>query len=164
MIFLIILAGLYWDGKKQIRQRDIHINNLMESLAGLQMKLKDKERRKAYRLKLTEQKCFFELIDFGDPLLNKLKHRESEGLLKDVSRTGAQFTCPIDLPVRKEIILQIYFSLQDEAFSFKGKIVRKEEQLQHITYGVHFIDIDEAEQQRHVRRLQKMEIVRRKLL
>ncbi|HZG61775.1 MAG TPA: hypothetical protein VEY68_15085 [Anoxybacillus sp.] len=35
--------------------------------------------------------------------------------------------CDYDLPVRKGVFLQLHFVLDNEEFSFKGKIVRKEE-------------------------------------
>lgn len=70
--------------------------------------------------------------------------------------------CDYDLPVRKQISLQLYFVLQNEEFSFKGKIVRKVEQLNNIVYGIEFIEVNDKEQQRLHLLIQQMEIERRK--
>lgn len=159
VLILFLIHGFY---QRQLRKKLDPINALQESLADLQAKLKEKERRENFRVKLLEQECTFELIDFGDKLLERLKHRQGEGKIRDISRTGLKLICDYDLPVRKHIFLQLHFMLQDEEFSFKGKIVRKEELMNDIIYGIEFIEADSNEQQRLFQVIQKLEIERRK--
>ncbi|XJZ27516.1 PilZ domain-containing protein [Bacillota bacterium Lsc_1132] len=160
--FLILLILINWFYQRQLREKLDLINALQESLNDLQAKLKEKERRESFRVKLLEQECTFEIIDFDDKLLEQLKHRQGKGEIRDISRTGLKLICDYDLPVRKHIFLQLYFLLQDEEFSFKGKIVRKEELMNDIIYGIEFIEADSTEQQRLYQVIQKLEIERRK--
>lgn len=159
--FALILLLIYLFFKRQVSRKDSQINELLKSLSDQQAKLKDEEKRQAFRMKLLEQKCALEFVDFGDESLEKLKHRKVEGQIKDISRTGIKLICEFDLPVRKQITLQLNFVLQDEDFSFKGKIVRKEEKLNDITYGIEFIEVGEKEQQQLFKVLQTMEIERK---
>ncbi|WP_027416508.1 PilZ domain-containing protein [Aneurinibacillus terranovensis] len=159
ILILFLIHGFY---VRQLRKKDDQINAFKESLTDLQAKLKDKERRRAFRIKLLDQECTFELIDFGDKLLEPLKHRKGEGKIKNISRTGMKLRCEFDLPVKKQIFLQLHFVLHDEEFSFKGKIVRKEELMNDIFYGIDFIEVNPKEQQRLLWVIQKIEIERRK--
>lgn len=161
-LMILILLLMHWNYLRQLRKKDEQINLLKESLADLQAKLKDKERRRAFRIKLLDQVCIFEFIDFGDKLLEPLKHRKGEGKIKDISCTGMKLSCEFDLPVRKQIVLQLGFVLDDEEFSLKGKIVRKEELMNEINYGIDFIEAAPKEKQRLLQVIQRMEIERRK--
>ena len=161
-LMMLILWLRHWLYVRQLRKKDREINLLKESLTDLQAKLKDMERRRAFRIKLIDQKCIFGLIDFGDKLLEPLRHKKGEGKIKDISHTGIKLSCEFDLPVRKQIVLQLQFVLDNEEFSFKGKIVRKEELMNEINYGIDFIEADPKEKQRLYQVIQRMEIQRRK--
>lgn len=161
-LMMLILLQMHRSYVRQLRKKEAQIKVLKESLTDLQAKLKDKEIRKAFRIKLLDQKCIFEFIDFGDKLLEPLKHRKAEGKIKNISRTGMKLSCEFDLPVRKQILLQLHFVLHDEEFSLVGKIVRKEELMNNIYYGIEFIEPDSKEQQRLFQVIQKMEIEKRK--
>lgn len=159
LIAIILYLIIYY--RSEMKKRELHIQELKGINENLREKLKSRQRRKAFRLQLFEEKCVFELIEFGDRTLEKLKHRKGEGVLKDVSRSGLQLICQVDLPVRKEIFINIWFTLKDEDFKFKGKIIRKEEHLQYIAYGVHFIDVNPLEEQRLVRVINQIELDKR---
>ncbi|CAH0121368.1 hypothetical protein PAE9249_03896 [Paenibacillus sp. CECT 9249] len=159
---LVVLWLLYLYHSKRMKKKDAEINELLVAIKNLQDKLKDKERRKAFRVKLLEHKCTIEFVNFGDPALEKLLHRKSEGIVKDVSRTGVKLVCPFDLPVRKDITLILQFMIHEEEFTFKGKVVRKEEHSEEITYGIRFIEVNVKDQQRLIQVLQQLELERRK--
>lgn len=163
VFFVLIVAILVLNHhyRNEIKKRDLQIEDLTGTVEELQDKLNSRQRRRAFRLQLFEEKCEFELIEFGDQVLERLKHRKGEGVLKDVSRSGLQFICQVDLPVRKEIFLKIRFTLKGEEFNLKGKIVRKEEHLQYIAYGIHFIDVNPLEEQRLVRVINQIELDKR---
>jgi c-di-GMP-binding flagellar brake protein YcgR len=162
LLFMLILLLFYIYQQKQIREREKQINSLQQSLNDLQVKLKEMERRRAFRIKLPEQDCIFELIDFDDKLLERLKYKKGKGKIRDISLSGIKLECDYDLPVRKGIFLQLHFVLQDVEFSFKGKIVRKEELMKNIIYGIEFIDVNLKEQQRLYVVLQKISVENRK--
>ncbi|PWA12761.1 PilZ domain-containing protein [Pueribacillus theae] len=132
-----------------------------KSLANMQFELEIVKKNRAFRLKLFEQECIFELIDFGDKLLEGLKHKTGKGKILDISHTGMKLNSELNFPVRKEIFLQLYFELQKEKFSLKGKIVRKEEFLNDFSYGIQFIGVNPVEEQRLYMLIQKIEIEKR---
>lgn len=161
-LFLVILLILYSVFRKQIRQKDKRINDLIGSLSSLENKLKGLERRTAFRLILTKElPCVFEIIEVGDRVLGALKHKKGEGKIKDISRTGLKLLCDIDFPVRKKITIQINFNLQGENFSLCGVFVRKKEEINgQINYGIQFVKNEMREQQRLASLIQKIEISR----
>ncbi len=58
-------------------------------------KLRDTERRRAFRINLLDQVCIFEFIDFGDKLLEPLMQRKGEGKIKNIGRTGIKLSCEL---------------------------------------------------------------------
>ncbi|WP_019004301.1 MULTISPECIES: PilZ domain-containing protein [Cohnella] len=163
LLLLVVFLFGYWFHIKQLRKKDDQINGLKESISGLQAKLAEMERRRGYRIQLPDQQCLFAFIGFGDPLLEPLTNRKGEGKIENISRTGVKLSCEFDLPVRKRIFVQLHFALHGEEFSFKGKIVRKEETMKEIMYGIDFIEVDPKEQQRLVQTMQKIEIEKKKM-
>lgn len=166
LIILIILILLLTHGyySRQLRKKDNQIKALKESMSRLQDKLKNMEGRRAFRITLPDEACEFELIAFGrksSKPLDQLKHKKGEGKIKDISRTGMKMSSALDLPVRKQIILQLYFVLDHTAFSLKGKIVRKEELMHGIFYGIEFVTTAKEQQQLY-RVIQKIAIERNK--
>lgn len=163
-LFLIVFFILYFFDRKRMKQKDSRINDLINSLSNLEKKLKGLERRKSYRFRLTsEQPCLFEIIEVGDRVLEKLKHRKGEGKIIDISSTGLKLMYDVDLPVRKKLTLKIDFKLQKEQFSFKGIVVRKKEEINgQINYGIQFVDIDSREQQRLSLAIHRLEVQRRR--
>jgi len=161
--FVLIVAILFLTAhfRNELKKKDMQIQELMIANENLQEKLNSRQKRKAFRLQLFEHRCVFELIEFGDQSLERLKNRKGEGILKDVSRSGLQFICQVDLPVRKEIYLNIWFSLKKEDFNLKGKIVRKEEHMQYIAYGIQFVDLSPRDEQRLVRVINQIELEKR---
>lgn len=146
IIQALLLILIYWFYAKQLRKKDAQINTLQESLTDLQAKWSEAERRRAFRIKLPDQECKFELIGFGDKSLEPLKYKKGEGKIKDISYLGMKLSCKLDLPIRKKIFLLIHFTLCNEEFSLKGKIVRKEELMNDILYGIEFMELDHQDQ------------------
>jgi hypothetical protein len=67
------------------------------------VKWNEVEKRRAFRIKLHDQECTFELIGFGDKLLAPLKDKKGKGKIKDISYLGMKLSCKLDFPVRKKI-------------------------------------------------------------
>ncbi|EHL74634.1 hypothetical protein HMPREF1015_03272 [Bacillus smithii 7_3_47FAA] len=135
---------------------------MKKSLTDLKAKWNEVERRRAFRIKLLDQECKLESIGFGDKLLEPLKHKKGEGKIKDISYLGMKLSCKLDFPVRKKIFLRLHFVLCDEEFSLKGKIVRKEERMDDIFYGIEFIELHHQDQQRLYQVIRKLELERKK--
>lgn len=164
MVLVLVLMYFFITFQKQIRIKNSQIHALQQENHELQVRLKEKERRNAYRVQLLEQTCKFEFINFGDKALEKLINRKGEGKIRDISRTGMKLICNYDLPVRKKVFLQLHFVLFNEEFSLKGKIVRKEELMNDIVYGIEFMEINSTDKERLYRLIQRAEINRRKKL
>lgn len=158
--FSSVTIFLYLYHRVQMKEKNSEINELQTSVKNLENKLEVQESR-AFRLRLFEHSCTFEFIEFGDPKLSRLKHRQGEGIIRDISSTGLQLITDLDLPVRKEITLQMTFAIEGEKFVLPGKLVRKEEGMKQLAYGLEFISMSMKDQQRLIRVLQKLEIKRR---
>ena len=140
VVFLFLVLFVY--SRRELKKRNMKIHELQESVNSLQMQLENKEKRKTFRVKLLKQKCTFTITDFGDPKFEILKNKKSEGEIIDVSSTGMKISCPLDLPIKKKVIFQLDFTLQEEPFSFKGKIIRKEETIEDTIYAIRFINAE----------------------
>lgn len=164
VIFVLVIIFFIIFFQKHIRIKKSQIHALQHEIEELQAKLKKKERRNSFSLKLLEQTCTFEFINFGDKTLEKLINKKGEGKIRDISLTGLKLICNYDLPVRKKVFLQLHFVLLKEEFLLKGKIVRKEEQMSDIVYGIEFMEINTKDRNRLYRLIQKAEINRSKKL
>lgn len=161
LLMIPVILLLHWFYLRQLRKKDDQIDQLKESLTNLQAKLNETERRRGYRAKLLDQECVIELIDFSDKMLEPLRNRKGKGKIKNISPTGMKMSCEFDLPIQKQIVLLIHFVLNDEEFTFKGKIVRKEVLMNEIIYGIDFFGADPKEEQRLLQVINRMEIERR---
>lgn len=162
IVLLMAQPLIHWFYARQLRKRDYQIDTLKKSLIDLKAKWNEVERRRAFRIELLDQECEFELIGFGDKMLEPLKYKKGKGKIKDISYSGMKLSCKLDFPVRKKIFLRLHFVLYDEEFSLKGKIVRKEERMDDIFYGIEFIELDHQDQQRFYQVIRKLELERKK--
>jgi c-di-GMP-binding flagellar brake protein YcgR len=160
LALLLIWQQVYFRNK--VKKQNNQIADMQHLLDDLQEQLKEKEKRDAFRLKLLYDPCHLEITDLGDPALEELIHKKAEGKIVDISQTGLKIICGLDLPVRKRIALNVNFKLLNHEFSFKGNVVRKEERLDNIIYGIEFAGNDPKEEQTLLNLLQKIEIERRK--
>lgn len=162
IVLLMAQPLIHWFYARQLRKRDYQIDTLKKSLIDLKAKWNEVEKRRAFRIELLDQECEFELIGFGDKMLEQLKYKKGKGKIKDISYSGMKLSCKLDFPVRKKIFLRLHFVLYDEEFSLKGKIVRKEERMDDIFYGIEFIELDHQDQQRLYQVIRKLELERKK--
>lgn len=125
IVLLMAQPLIHWFYARQLRKRDYQIDTLKKSLIDLKAKRNEIERRRTFRIELLDQECEFELIGFGDKMLEPIKYKKGKGKIKDISYLGMKLSCKLDFPVRKKIFLRLHFVLYDEEFSLKGKIVRK---------------------------------------
>ncbi|CCQ98342.1 conserved hypothetical protein [[Clostridium] ultunense Esp] len=162
VISLFLFLLIHKNYKKKLSEKDEQIISMEESLDELQTKVKEMEKRRGFRVKLTDTECSFTLIDSNDKNLEPLKNKKGKGWVRDISWTGIKMACQYDLPIRKGIILQIEFAIKDEEFTVLGKIVRKEDLINEFHYGIEFIDMKVSEQQKLYQVLQYLVIEQEK--
>lgn len=104
--------------------------------------------RETFRVALNEKDCLVQFLEFENKQLQKLKGKQFNGYLENISVGGLKLICSYNLPAKQSIILEIRFSLKGEDFCLKGEIMRKEEHNHKnmFAYGIHFIDISNEEQ------------------
>lgn len=154
LVFLYFLIHSHY--KKKLVYKDEQISLMQVTLNEMQSKVKELERRRGFRVNLPDTECYFTLVDSNDKNLEPLKNKKGKGWVRDISWIGIKMACPYDLPVRKEIILQIQFTIKNEEFTVMGKIVRKEELIHEYNYGIELKHRNVNEQQRLYLLLQKM--------
>lgn len=95
-------------------------------------------------------------------MFEQSERKKGQGNVLDVSRSGMKLSCRYDLPVRKQIILDLKFMINNHPFSLTGKIVRKEETLKSMIYGIQFLWNDEKVIQQLAQQLHKVEAEKNK--
>ena len=103
--------------------------------------------RKDFRVALNNEDCLVEFLEFENKKLDRLKHKQFNGYLENISMGGIKLICSFDLPVKHSILIETKFMLKDQEFSLKGKIVRKGEYTNKnvVAYGVHFLEMSDEE-------------------
>lgn len=76
IVLLMAQPLIHWFYARQLRKRDYQIDTLKKSLIDLKAKWNEVERRRAFRIELLDQECEFELIGFGDKMLEPLKYKK----------------------------------------------------------------------------------------
>nr|WP_281393986.1 PilZ domain-containing protein [Texcoconibacillus texcoconensis] len=135
--------------KKNLVKQKGENERLLENVYHLKQKQQEIERRKAFRLEVSNVDCEITLNGIGDRKLNHLIGKKGTGTIHDLSANGARLACHYDLPVRKGIIIGIDFIFREEHFSFRAKLVRKIEHFEgnHVEFGIEFIGMSIQEQE-----------------
>ncbi|WP_409273944.1 PilZ domain-containing protein [Neobacillus sp. SCS-31] len=83
----------------------------------------------------------------------------------DISAGGAGVMCDEDFTLKDKIFVTIHFYLNKEQFTFNGRIVRKIENLgrKHSFYGIQFLDMPVADENRLIKEIIAIENNRRKI-
>ncbi len=159
-VFLYFLIHSHY--KKKLVYKDEQISLMQVTLNEMQTKVKELERRRGFRVTLTDTDCYFTLADSNDKNLEPLRNKKGKGWVRDISWIGIKMACQYDLPIRKGIILQIEFTIKNEEFTVLGKIVRKEDLMNEFNYGIEFTDMKVSEQQKLYQVLQYLVIEQEK--
>jgi hypothetical protein len=147
-MFIFLLILFIRDERKLVKQ-----GHLIETLNKNNKTLKNElnivkktcpiEKRNSYRINLSKIESTFSLMDFGNDSLGKLKNRNFNGVIEDLSIGGLKFLTSFEFPVKYNIIIKINFTFYGEVFDLKGKIMRREDHIKgkSISYGVQFVDL-----------------------
>ncbi|WP_053365296.1 PilZ domain-containing protein [Bacillus sp. FJAT-27245] len=83
----------------------------------------------------------------------------------DISAGGAGVMCEEDFTLKDKIFVTIHFCMNKEQFTFNGRIVRKIENLgrKHSLYGIQFLDMPVADENRLIKEIIAIENNRRKI-
>lgn len=148
MILIFLLILFIRDERKLVKQ-----GHLIETLNKNNKSLKNElnivkktspiEKRNSYRINLPKIESTFTLMEFGNSSIGKLKNRNFNGVIEDLSIGGLKFLTSFEFPVKYNIIIKINFTFYGELFDLKGKIMRKEDYIKgkSISYGVQFVDL-----------------------
>ena len=79
----------------------------------LDKKLKDKERRKSFRLKVDIEECEFQILKIGNKNIDRVKDRKGFGIIKDLSFTGLRLESAYDLPVKDVVEIKLEFEFDE---------------------------------------------------
>ena len=168
LVALIIISAFivlfHIQYRRHLNEKEMRVKELVRSLSHLEKKLHHEDRRVALRVKLTkDEMCHFELSKFGDHTLNHLLNKRGKGLIYDVSHTGLSMICKIDLPVRKQIYLNLKFEVLDEEFNLKGVMRSKNEDMNgQIQYGIKFLEMNFLDKKRLAKAIQGYGIYNKK--
>lgn len=107
-----------------------------------------KNRRKSFRVEVSDIPCTIVFLDFEDKRFIKLSYKTIVGQIENVGLGGLKFYTSVNLPVNKSIFVKINFKLQEHEFFLNGKICRKEEYLNknRFGYGIQFDKITTKEE------------------
>ncbi|MDA3129435.1 PilZ domain-containing protein [Aliibacillus thermotolerans] len=159
-LFLVLFLITIVSFAVEIQHKKRDIQRLKKTIAELEKKLNQKHYRQDHRVEFTSKKCTFEIIRIGNQIFQQSERKQGQGDALDISRSGLKLLCRYDLPVRKKIILQLKFHVNNKPFVLTGKIVRKEETLEQVAYGIQFIGNDEKLLQQLAQQLQKVEVTK----
>lgn len=159
----MILFLLFFKSKQENKRKEIRIEEMGKKINSLRESI-NVNRRQAFRVDVPHEDCTITFLEFGERALESLLNRIGTGHIQDISVHGLKFTCEFDLPLKKQVVLEIQFKLCEEAFTFKGKLVRKEAHVQtpHITYGMEFIEVEASQQEQLNFILNKIQLERRR--
>ncbi len=106
--------------------------------------------RRTFRVGVDKKNCLVKFVEFENNKFNKLKDREFECYIENISIGGLKLVCQYDIPIKQSIIIKITFSLKEQEFCLTGKIVRKEnyQHNQLVSYGVQFQEMSMDEERK----------------
>lgn len=127
-----------------MNEKNTQFKKITNKLDELENKLKDKEKRKSFRLRVELEKCEFQILKIGDKKIDKVKDHKGPGIIKDISSTGLRLESIYDLPIKDIVEVKLEFELDECELELKGLLIRKEEHIQkkNFIYGIKFIDTD----------------------
>lgn len=148
IIFIFLLILFIKDERKLVKQGHLietlnKNNKTLKNELNIVKKTSPIEKRNSYRINLSKIESTFSLMDFGNDSLGKLKNRNFNGVIEDLSIGGLKFLTSFEFPVKYNIIIKINFTFYGEVFDLKGKIMRREDHIKgkSISYGVQFVDL-----------------------
>ncbi|WP_316570342.1 PilZ domain-containing protein [Neobacillus sp. YIM B06451] len=122
---------------------------------------KVENKRENFRVHVDDDDSVMVVKKIGADVMNK----EYTCKLVDISAGGAGVFCEEDFPLKDQIFVILHFSLNKEQFTFNGRIVRKIESLgrKHSLYGIQFLDMPVADENRLIKEIIAIENNRRKI-
>lgn len=166
LCFIILLTSLVLvlRVRKLSNQKDIKIKEMTKKLGNLDKKLKDKERRKSFRLKVDIEECEFQILKIGNKNIDRVKDRKGIGIIKDLSFTGLRLESAYDLPVKDVVEIKLEFEFDEHELELKGVLIRKEEHIYKgkFIYGIKFIETNKKTQTEFNKLLRNKELENRR--
>lgn len=145
VIFLLLLS-LYYILRKPTHRHHHENAAINENDYIVIPSFKGNNHRDTFRMPVDDLACFVEFVDVDNEALNP---KFFNGVLKNISVGGVKFVCEYEYPIEDEVIIKIRFSLRDNRFIVRGKLVRKElyPEKEKFGYGVQFTNILEEDRE-----------------
>lgn len=156
VLYVILFSMLIYCLMNEINKKNREVSRLKKTVTELENK--NEKYRKDHRIEFTNKECTFEIVRIGNRILDQSERKKGKGKIVNLSRSGLKLSCQYDFPARKQIILKLSFEILEQPFSLSGKIIRKEETLEKIAYGIQFVSNDEKTIHKLNQQLLKVEI------
>jgi c-di-GMP-binding flagellar brake protein YcgR len=114
-----------------------------------------------FRLRLDIEDAIMEVVKIGETDVSDTEVCE----IVDVSASGMGLYSEIDYPIRKKVLVKLYFKLNDKEFSFDGILVRKVEasNKDKVLYGINFMNLSDGNENKLLKEIAAIENSRRKI-
>lgn len=134
MILVFLLILFITDERKLIKQGHLietlnKNNKTLKNELNVAKKTNPIERRNSYRINLQKIESTCTLMEFGNSSIGKIKNRNFNAVIEDLSIGGLKFLTSFEFPVKYNIIMKINFTFNGEVFDLKGKIIRREDHI-----------------------------------
>lgn len=154
-IAVILLIGLILFYNSRRKKAELSNEN------DINKEKKIENQRGNFRLRLDIEDAIMEVIKIGDSDVNESELCE----IVDVSASGMGIYSKIDYPIRKKVLVKLFFKLNDKEFSVDGVMVRKVEVINkdRVLYGVNFMNLSDGNENKLLKEIAAIENSRRKI-
>lgn len=140
---IVLLLILYLRSEKNLKNLNLyHTANNYPKKGNSEPSLDYSIQKRAHRVLVPYIECTVKIVELGNEKFESLRNKRFIGQVENISITGVKFVSTFELPVKLEIIGEIYFKLAEQEFNLMGKIVRREDHLKgELRYGFEFFDL-----------------------
>ncbi|RFU60837.1 PilZ domain-containing protein [Bacillus sp. V59.32b] len=140
---IVLLLILYLRSEKKLKNLNLyHTTNNYPKKGSNETSIEYSIQKRAHRVLVPYIECTVKIVDFGNEKFESLRNKRFIGQVENISVTGVKFVSTYELPVKYEIIGEIYFTLGEKEFNLMGKIVRREDHLNgELRYGFEFFEL-----------------------
>ncbi|WP_158587632.1 flagellar brake protein [Neobacillus notoginsengisoli] len=151
LIIFISCSAIYFYSKEQKKAKQSKTKKTEK---------KDKS-REHYRVHVSIDESLMEVKKMGAVNVDEIIKVK----VLDVSTGGAGVLCDEDFPLKEMVFVRIHFYLNEELFSFNGRIVRKIEnpERKKVIYGVQFLNLSPSDETKLIKEITAIQNERRKI-
>lgn len=161
--FIFIFARLMKQNQA-LEAKELSLTELQSKIDSLQERLKERNKRKSFRIELYGNHCKIKFINFGNSSFAHLANKEGDAKILDISYKGMKIECDYDFSIKCNIEVEVKIMLMNESVVMPARIIRKEGHYidKRMVYGLQFIKMSEQKKQQIFRLINSLELQRRK--